>query len=224
MSYRLIITCEHADQQVPFEFEGLFNGHVEVLQSHEGWDPGAWPIAQAISKATGAPLFGYPITRLLIEPNRSIDNPQLFSRFSNSLSEKEKTRLIEEYYLPYRNQVRMTIDRLAKPVLHLSVHTFTPVWKGIPRTVDIGLLFDPARKLESDICARLLKQLQIELPELSIRFNEPYLGIDDGFTTYLRTLFPNEQYAGVEIEVKQSLAGSTYPIAASLYNAVEALR
>ncbi|MGE0771529.1 MAG: N-formylglutamate amidohydrolase [Cyclobacteriaceae bacterium] len=224
MSHRLIITCEHAGNQVPPYWEGLFKEYREVLQSHQGWDPGAWPIAQAISAAAGAPLFGCHTTRLLIEPNRSIDNPQLFSRFSDSLSEEEKTKLINQIYLPYRQQVKTAIDQLAKPVLHLSVHTFTPVWKGTPRTVDIGLLFDPTRNLEADISARMRRKLQMELPDLSIRFNEPYLGIDDGFTTYLRKQFSNERYAGVEIEVKQSLIGLTYPIAASISRALEASR
>jgi predicted N-formylglutamate amidohydrolase len=90
-------------------------------------------------------------------------------------------------------------------VLHLSVHTFTPVLNGIERNVDIGLLFDPARKNEVKICDAIRDSIEKTSPFFRIEFNEPYKGIDDGFTTHLRTLFHDSAYMGVEIEVNQKL-------------------
>ena len=44
-------------------------------------------------------------------------------------------------------------------------------------------------------------------PELKIRFNYPYLGKADGFTTYLRKIFP-ENYIGIELEVNQKFVNN----------------
>ncbi len=138
--------------------------------------------------------------------NRSLGHEQLFSEYSQLLTPEEKELLICQYYLPYRRQVLQQIHHYrseGKPALHFSLHSFTPVWQGKERQVDIGLLFDPARKTESKIAGQLKKQLQQSLPEMHTCFNEPYLGTDDGLTTYLRALFPDGFYAGIEIEVNQ---------------------
>jgi predicted N-formylglutamate amidohydrolase len=73
----------------------------------------------------------------------------------------------------------------------------------VERKVDIGLLFDPDRPSEVALCENLLLQLQVRLPAMKIIFNEPYKGIEDGLTTHLRTLFPDDDYAGIEIEISQ---------------------
>ncbi|GAB1446465.1 hypothetical protein MASR2M41_22460 [Flammeovirgaceae bacterium] len=49
-----------------------------------------------------------------------------------------------------------------------------------------------------------------------MRFNEPYLGIDDGLTSYLRTQYSNSQYAGVEIEINQKFISDMKKIKVSL--------
>ncbi len=89
-------------------------------------------------------------------------------------------------------------------ILHLSVHSFTPILEGKKRKTAIGLLYDPARIAEKNFCKEIKNELHKQLPEIKIRFNYPYLGKADGFTTYLRKRFP-EHYLGVEIEVNQNL-------------------
>ncbi len=199
----ILITCEHAGNEVPENYQSLFNEAEEILQSHRGWDPGAIEMARCIATKRNLPLFHCDVTRLLIEANRSIDNPQLFSSYSQSLSEELKEILKQRYYFPYRKAVESHIQSLSKPALHLSIHTFTPVLNGVKRNTDIGLLFDPSRALESECCAHFREKLSIALPTYQIDFNKPYLGTDDGFTTYLRTKLQNEDYAGIEIEVNQ---------------------
>src|SRR5690606_10753315 len=98
------------------------------------------------------------------------------------------------YYYPHRNSVEDVISKLTKPVLHLSIHTFTPVLDGKERSVDVGLLFDPDRTAETEFCGRFLDGLELMLPGMRIEFNEPYKGTDDGFTTYLRTKFVDRDY------------------------------
>ena len=88
-------------------------------------------------------------------------------------------------------------------MLHLSVHSFTPAIDGRVRNADVGLLYDPARTAERRVCQQLQRALQSAHPELRVRRNYPYRGTADGFTTYLRRLFPDKQYAGIEIEINQ---------------------
>jgi predicted N-formylglutamate amidohydrolase len=204
----LIVTCEHAGNQVPDCYSHLFANIKDVLESHRGWDPGARELATFLASEFNAPLFVCETTRLLIEPNRSLDNHQLYSEYSQVLFETDHDLILQQYYFPHRGSVEQLIEKLAKPVLHLSIHTFTPILNGTVREVDVGLLFDPARKSESDFCDILRQDLEHNLPSLKIRMNEPYKGTDDGFTTYLRTKFEDSQYLGIELEVNQKYIGT----------------
>ncbi len=201
---KLILTCEHAGNEIPEKYEQLFKGAFEVLQTHRGYDPGALDLFRELSRLA---TFSqeYMISRLLVEPNRSLGHPQLFSEFTTDLSEAEKEELLEEFYLPYRHYIESRIGQYiatGEEVLHLSVHSFTPQLNGEVRNADIGLLFDPEREKEADLCERFQESLLQQDKELQVKFNYPYLGVDDGFTTYLRKKFP-KQYLGIELEVNQ---------------------
>ena len=202
MKLNPVITCEHACNTVPDAFTHLFTGAEDVLASHRGWDLGARAMATSLAKDLEAPLFLCETTRLLIEANRSAGHPQHYSEYTRDLSDTEKQTLMTKFYAPYREVVEGTIVSLPKPVLHLSIHSFTPFWNGEERAIDIGLLFDPSRQLETGFCTAWRNLLKERL-DLRVEFNEPYKGIDDGFTTYLRTVFSDDAYAGIEVEVNQ---------------------
>jgi predicted N-formylglutamate amidohydrolase len=204
----LIVTCEHAGNQVPQQYHHIFSDIKDVLESHRGYDPGALEIARFLATEYSAPLFICETTRLLIEPNRSLDNHQLYSEYSRKLFDTDHNQILQRYYYPHRNGVEDVILKLTKPVLHLSIHTFTPVFNGKERPVDVGLLFDPGRKSETDFCAKLMDGLEQMLSGVRIEFNEPYKGTDDGFTTYLRTKFADKDYLGIEIEINQKFLGA----------------
>jgi predicted N-formylglutamate amidohydrolase len=222
MKSSLIITCEHAGNEVPEEYQSLFIDQQEILSSHRGWDPGAWLLARHLSKQLGAPLFGCLTSRLLIEANRSLDSDQLFSEFTTSLSKSEKENLIQQIYRPYRDHVIAAIERVSKPLLHLSIHSFTPTWNKQERKVDIGILFDPSRNSEYRFSQQLRENLQLNLPEFQIDFNEPYKGTDDGFTSWLRTEYNDAEYAGIEIEVNQKFAPKLSIVEEALFKSIKA--
>ncbi|MCV9389377.1 N-formylglutamate amidohydrolase [Reichenbachiella ulvae] len=206
---RFVVSCEHATNDVPEKYKKLFEGAEEVLQSHRGWDPGALEMTLDLAERLEVQPHLYPYTRLLIEPNRSLGSPQLFSEYSIDLSEEEKQWLVANYYQPYRNRIEEEIEKHIQDgyqVIHLSMHSFTPVWKGKEREVEIGLLFDDQRSSEKHFCERWLEQLQSSCNHTAIP-NEPYHGADDGLTTYLRTRFSVEAYLGIEIEVSQKFGG-----------------
>lgn len=201
-----VITCEHAGNDLPEEFKHIFTGDESVLNTHRAVDFGALELAENISGKLSAPLYFTKTCRLLIEANRSLDADDLFSEFFRKLSDEKKQEIINTYYQPYRSKVEEAIKTNIdnnKTVVHISIHTFTPVLNGETRRGDVGLLFDPSRKLEQRFCKLLERELINADYRLVVKYNFPYLGTDDGFTTYLRNKFYPEKYLGIEIEVNQ---------------------
>jgi predicted N-formylglutamate amidohydrolase len=201
---KILITCEHGGNKIPAEFAGIFAEEQALLQTHRGWDPGALELFRKYEKAVADAVFFSETSRLLIELNRSKNHPNFFSAQTKTLPENIKKQIVEKHYEPYRTEVEKAIRSfLAQKhsVLHLSVHSFTPELNGEIRNADIGLLYDPKRKREKEFCAAW-KNLLTE-KGWKVRFNYPYRGTADGFTTYLRKQFPDEKYAGIELEVNQ---------------------
>jgi predicted N-formylglutamate amidohydrolase len=148
------------------------------------------------------------VTRLLLELNRSPHHPKWLSRWSQDLSSLDREKIRAELYDPYRKALREQIDAVVAEggvCLHASVHSFTPVYHGVPRKTDIGLLYDPKRYSEKEVCAVWARGLREILPSCVVRRNHPYLGAADGLTTALRKEYDPGDYLGVEIEVKNSL-------------------
>jgi len=201
-----LVSCEHASSALPERWAQFFEQAGELLDSHRGWDPGSLEMAEAIADSLGVKPHVYSWSRLLIEPNRSQHHPKLFSEISKNLTNDQKQELIDLYWSPHRNRIRNEIHKeksSQKRVIHISVHTFTPVWDGVIRNVDVGLLYDPRRKSEQQFCRKWKSQLQDVFPDLKIRMNQPYSGSSDGLTTALRKEFTENEYTGVEIEMNQ---------------------
>jgi predicted N-formylglutamate amidohydrolase len=217
----LILSCEHAGNRVPLNLRYLFDHEPAVLETHRGWDLGAFTLAEFLSSALNVPLLSCHTTRLLIEANRSADSVELFSSFSSVLPDSEKEKLVTEHYLPYRNNLQRLIEDAVKPVLHLSIHSFTPIWNGIERSVDIGILFDAARNSEAMYSHRLKKELEKNLPNLVIKYNEPYKGTDDGITKWLRGFYQDASYSGIELEVNQKYASNLIVIQNELVKSIQ---
>ncbi|KYG77812.1 hypothetical protein AWW68_03320 [Roseivirga spongicola] len=199
-----LITCEHAGNFVPANYRYLFLGNEAVLDTHRGIDIGAGALAENLADSLKLPLYVNVVSRLLIDSNRSKFNPELYSEFSKTLDPVVKKFLMKKYYTAYRQQVYEWIKERARKtdsVVHLSIHTFTPVLKGEVRSADIGILYDEKREPEAKISKQLVNELGIFAPQFVTKHNYPYLGTADGFTTYLRKEFRPQNYSGIEIEV-----------------------
>lgn len=204
----LVLSCEHGGNRVPRRWRRLFEGAEDVLASHRGWDPGALVLARRLARVFGAPLVATTVTRLLVDPNRSPGHPRLFSGFTRGLPPAERDLVLARHYGPYRtrveDEVRVGIGRRGS-VLHVSVHSFTPVLDGRARRLDVGLLYDPSREPERSLAASWLEGARRALPGLRFRANAPYRGTSDGLATFLRKRVPPERYSGVELEIGQGL-------------------
>lgn len=202
----IVLTCEHGGNAVPATYRSLFAGAAGVLATHRGWDIGALAVARGIAKNLGAPLHGSTTTRLLVDLNRSLHLNGVWSEWSRPLDAAEKDTIIARYYRPYRNSVEDHLSQLVtqgRRVLHLSIHSFTPVLNGTSRNANVGILYDPQRPFEAQLARSLCVAVRAADKALLVRKNYPYVGRTDGFTTYLRRQFPAAQYAGIEIETRQ---------------------
>ncbi|NMM47462.1 N-formylglutamate amidohydrolase [Marinigracilibium pacificum] len=201
---KVILTCEHGGYEIPEPFKNKLEIPTEILSGHRGWDPGAYMIASEIEKATQYPMIFSIYSRLLVDLNRSVGNPELFSEYSHEFSKQVKQEILSDYYFPYRRRVEEYMSRLIDDnsiIIHLGIHTFNTILNNEVRDFDIGLLYDETRILENKACYFLRKSILKYDDSLKIKYNAPYKGTDDGLTTYFRSHFPPENYLGIEIEI-----------------------
>lgn len=202
---RRLFTCEHGGRDIPPEFAAHFTAAAAELDSHRGWDPGALEAFDALAAAHGDAAFHATTSRLLVDLNRSLHHPRVFSSHSRGLSPQQRADIAARWWQPWRESVVATVERwlaAGDEVRHVSVHSFTPVLGVEVRNADIGLLYDPRRQAEADFCRAWL--LALRQRGWRVRRNYPYRGIADGHTTALRRRFP-AGYAGIELELNQAL-------------------
>ena len=200
------ITCEHGGNRIPSRYHAFFQGKEALLRTHRGYDAGALRVARELSEALSAPLLASTVSRLLVDLNRSLGHPQLFSEATRPIAGELRQEILTRYYLPYRTKAETAIGQMiarGHRVIHISCHSFTPELDGEVRNADLGLLYDPARSAEAGLCRRWRVALKAYSAALRARMNYPYTGTADGFTVYLRRRFPAERYLGIEIEISQ---------------------
>ena len=205
---RLVLTCEHGGRRVPRAYAHLFRAAARDLASHRGWDPGALEVARGLARHLRTPLHAVTWSRLLVDANRAPTNRRIWSEFTAGLPAEERERILARYWRPHRRAVETAVRALVargQRVVHVAVHSFTPVLGGEPRDADVGLLYDARRAGEKALCARWQRILLDLDPTLRVRRNYPYRGAADGLPTWLRRRFPVRSYAGVELELGQAL-------------------
>lgn len=201
---KLLLTCEHARSYIPNQYRKYFEP-TNKIDIHRIFDPGALDLAERFADQLHAPLISGKLTRLIVDLNRTAKNPSCTSSFLSSLSLQQKKEIITTHHHPHWTQVFQFVRKhsASDTVLHLAVHSFTPIWKGRTRPTDIGLLYDPRRRSESNISKRWKKHLTQLNPPLTIHLNRPYRGWTDGITNSLRQSFGEKKYIGFELEVNQ---------------------
>jgi len=203
-----LVTCEHGGNRIPTRYRALFHGQATLLGTHRGYDPGALVMARQLARALHAPLVTATVSRLLVDLNRSIGHPRIFSAASRAAPLAVRARIVEQHYVPYREQVERLVRRSVsrgRRVIHISSHSFTPELDGNVRRADVGLLYDPKRVGEVALASRWKAALEQAAPELRVRRNYPYAGKGDGLTSHLRLRYSPALYVGIELEVNQKI-------------------
>lgn len=219
----LIITCEHCGNYVPKEYQYLFSDYQQLLSTHHGYDVGVKSLARQFAEAFNVKLFNTKITRLIVDCNRSLWRSTLFSEITKPLSKKEKNNILQKYYYPHRNKISdyfKSESSAGQRLLHLALHSFTPVLNSQIREAELGFLYDPSRKNEKEISRIWKKQMSLVLPGWRLRFNYPYRGKPDGLTAHFRKIYPDNRYLGIELELNQKFVNNQGSIPDDICNKI----
>jgi predicted N-formylglutamate amidohydrolase len=203
-----LFLCDHASNTLPKAY-GSLGLPPEQFDRHIAWDIGAADVTRALAAMFEAPAVLSRFSRLLIDPNRGADDPTLVMRISDGaiipanahIDDAEILRRTQQYWRPYRNAAAGQLDRMnghGTPPAIVSIHSFTPIWRGTPRPWQIGLLWDGDARLAQALMAELEAQ-----PDLTIGDNEPYDGALEGDTLY--DLGTMRGIPHILIEVRQDL-------------------
>ena len=212
---KLMLTCEHASNKLPAAFKKAVPA--EVLKTHRAYDIGAVQVFRRLVKFA-KPEFSCEgkFSRLFVDLNRTITNKSAFSDYlrNNENAKAQATAYWNEYRAAIEKFVASSLSspkrtasktRAAKSepeIVHLGIHSFTPVLNGKVRNADIGILYDPARPQERAYANVIKAEIKRLYPAMKVRFNYPYKGSSDGLTTTLRKKF-GPRYVGIEIEINQ---------------------
>lgn len=204
-----ILVCEHASNFIPADLDEL-NVSEKVVNSHVGWDLGALAVAKKMAKSLNAPLVASGISRLVYDCNRPPEAPsatpakcEVYDIIGNqNLSEAARDKRTQKYYLPFYNLLTQTIkDQTLKnnqPVI-VTIHSFTGIYYGKPRDVEIGILHDDDTKF-----ADAMLDAAKNDDKFNFERNKPY-GPEDGVTHTLKLHGLENGLMNVMIEVRNDL-------------------
>lgn len=201
----VIVVCEHASHHVPASFGNLGLSQ-EELKSHVAWDPGAMPVATRLAKKLDAALIASGVSRLVYDCNRppnALDAMPARSEVIDvpgnyNLSQTERNARTNAYYRPFQAALRQAVKAVANPII-VTVHSFTPVYHGLARTVEIGVLHDSDTRL-----ANAMLEFAPAHTDANVQRNAPY-GPDHGVTHTLKEHAIREGHLNVMLEVRNDL-------------------
>ena len=201
----IVLVCEHASAFMPPEFDNLgLSG--DVLTSHIAWDPGALGVAETLSELLDAELVAAGTSRLIYDCNRPPDAPAAMPARSEiydipgnvGLTAAQRQARTEAFYEPFRSAVAAALDARENAIL-VTIHSFTSIYHGAPRDVEIGILHDRDSRL-----ADAILQAAANHADHVVRRNDPY-GPDDGVTHTLLEHGVSKGRLNVMIEVRNDL-------------------
>lgn len=181
----ILILCDHARNHIPEHYQGLGLSDAD-LKSHIAYDLGAADLAMELADRLSCSAILSSFSRLLIDPNRGLDDPTLVMKLSdghiipgNRLVDRhsdvtEFHNRIETFYRPYHQAIAQAVDAfLARGIVPLlvSMHSFTPIWKGEPRPWQAAILWDSDTRLRDHLVSYFMNT-----PEICFGDNEPYSG------------------------------------------------
>ena len=176
-----VLICEHASNRVPKSLGTLGLSEAD-LSRHIAYDIGAEGVARMLSRLIDAPLVLQRYSRLAYDCNRPPESPDAMPEVSEvtaipgnrNLSAADRLARINEIYRPFHAAVAAVLDVRAAygtPTMVVSIHSFTPVYKGKARALELGILHDRDVRLSSSMIKNF--------PKIDARLNEPY-GPKDG--------------------------------------------
>jgi predicted N-formylglutamate amidohydrolase len=201
-----VLVCEHASNRLPKKLENL-GLSAEDLQKHIAWDIGAEGVSRLLSRLLDAPLVLQRYSRLAYDCNRPPDSEAAIPQMSETtpipgnkdLSASDKMDRVEAIYWPFHERLARMLDQRAcegRTTSLVTIHSFTKLYKGKERAVELGILFDR----DARIADRMIKSF----PKVDVRLNEPY-GPKDGVMHTLNLHAAPRGLKSVMIEIRNDL-------------------
>ncbi len=204
----VLLLCDHATRFVPRTLNNLGLSEAE-LSRHVAWDIGIAEVTRHLASRLDAPAVLSHFSRLVIDPNRALDDPTLIPQLSDGvivpgnrdLMETARQVRLSTFHQAYHQAIGLKLDAMAArgpaPAI-VSMHSFTPVMKGLERPWEVCVLWNRDARLPVPLMARLRAQ------GLTVGDNVPYSGRDNhGYTLHIHA--EPRGFANVLIEVRQDL-------------------
>jgi predicted N-formylglutamate amidohydrolase len=203
------LTCDHAGRVIPRRLCRLGLPEAET-ERHIAWDIGIGAVGRQLSRLLDAAVILQTYSRLVIDCNRDPNVPSSIPEISESteipgnrvLGDAARRERIERIFRPYHNAIAAQLDRRAaagRASVLVALHSFTPVFKGVPRRWHAAVLYNRDARLAHP----LFKFLSAE-NGLVVGDNEPYRVSD--LTDYTVPVHGERRgLPHVEIEIRQDL-------------------
>lgn len=207
-----LLTADHAGGAIPRRLGDLGLPESERGR-HIALDIGIGGVTGFLSQAVDATAVWQNYSRLVIDCNRRPEWESSIPVVSETtaipgnvgISPEEREARRREIFEPYHNCISDLLDRRAaagRRTVLVAMHSFTPVFKGVSRSVEIGILYNPeARDIR---LPRIMLDLLRAEGDLAVGDNEPYA--ITGSSDY--TVPVHGEGRGlphVEIEIRQDL-------------------
>lgn len=206
------LTADHAGRAIPRRLGRLGVPESELLR-HIAWDIGIAGVTRRLSTALDATAVLQHYSRLVIDCNREPTWPTAMPEVSEhtpipgnvGLSAEDRAARVAAVFTPYHDRIRTLLDARAaagRRTVLVAMHSFTPVFKGAPRAMQVGVLYNRDARL----AAELLEVLRAE-GDLTVGDNQPYAVTEDSDYS-VPTHGERRGLAHVEIEIRQDLLES----------------
>lgn len=223
----VVLICEHASHFIPDTLGDLGLAPTDC-KSHAAWDIGAHELSLILSECLDATLIEGCVSRLVYDCNRPPDVPSAFPTQSerivvpgnHALSPAARHERTEAVYVPFRTTVQSVLDaRKATDTqtIVVTVHSFTPVFHGVPRDVEIGILHDD----DPSLALAIMRNADL-LPDRIVALNEPYAK-SDGVTHSLAIYGVENGLLNVMLEVRNDLLSDEAAIDAIAHDLLKLL-
>ena len=213
----LVILADHATNLLPPEYAQL--GLPEsAFARHIAYDIGVEALVRRLAARLNVPAVLSCFSRLLIDPNRGEDDPTLIMKISDGaiipgnhpITPEEWDARLNRFHRPYHQAVSRAIASVGaasgKAPLVISIHSYTPAWKGVPRPWHAAVLWDSDPRAVTP----LIEALEAA-GDILVGDNEPYDGALRGDTMFRHCMETGLAHA--LIEVRQDLIGDDSGVA-----------
>jgi predicted N-formylglutamate amidohydrolase len=187
----VVLICEHASNRIPDAYLGLGLSEVQ-RRMHIAWDPGALEVATDLAQRLDAPLVYARYSRLLLDLNRApgaadaiaLSSEDIPIPGNHGIGAAEQQLRQRQIYQPFHAAIDALLERRLRagvPTAVVSIHSFTPVYRGQPRPWQVGVIAQHDRRLADGLLAALRRE-----SGLCVGDNQPYAPADGVYHTIER--------------------------------------